>query len=405
MVKYNKNIMIILMTLLLSLHSQCSEKSSQSNNINAENSMEDTENNIAMNEKRAFTQHAMFNHDITESRENAITRAVSDVSPAVVGINVIQVQRYRSYSPFFDNDPFWGWFFQPREYEQRVKGLGSGFLISSDGYILTNEHVVHNASEIIVTDTEGEQYQAKCVGEDKTYDVALLKIKGDHFPYIHLGSSKDLIIGEWVIALGNPFGLFDINMNPTVTVGVVSAVGMNFKGQYQIEDRIYTDMIQTDAAINGGNSGGPLVNSMGQCIGINTFIFSGTAQKTNIGIGFAIPINHVKRILPDLKKIGQVDRSFKTGLEVENISILVARMLGINTGDGVIVTQVKPGSSADRAGIVAGDVIVSMDDQRIRSTRDVQSVINGIDITVQSDIQLKIFRKNKLLDIMLELER
>jgi serine protease Do len=330
-------------------------------------------------------QQQVFHRDITESRQNAITRAVQDASPAVVGINITQIQRYRSYSPFFNDDPFWGWYFQPREYEQRVKGLGSGFLISPDGYILTNEHVIHDASEIVVTMTNGKQYKARAAGSDITYDVALLKIDGSDLPFVQLGNSEDLIIGEWVIAFGNPFGLFDINMNPTVTVGVISAIGMNFKGQYQIEDRIYTDMIQTDAAINGGNSGGPLVNSLGQCIGINTFIFSGSAQKTNIGIGFAIPINRVKRILPDLKRVGQVDRSFQTGLEVENISYVVAQMLGINPNDGVI--------------------IVSMEDQRVRSTQDVLQVMNGIDVTVQSEIMLKIFRKNELQNIRLHLDR
>jgi serine protease Do len=350
------------------------------------------------------SQKTYIQNDITASRENAITRAVKETSGAVVGINVTQVQRYRTYSPFED-DPFWGWYFQPREYEQRVKGLGSGFLISPDGYILTNEHVVHNASEIIVTTTAGEQYSARDVGTDFTYDVALLKIEGGPFEFIPLGDSENLIIGEWVIALGNPFGLFDINSNPTVTVGVISAVGMNFMGKYQIEDKIYTDMIQTDAAINGGNSGGPLVNSMGQCIGINTFIFSGSSQKTSIGIGFAIPINRVKRILPDLKTIGQVDRSFKTGLEVENISYIVARMLGINTNDGVLVTTVKDGSSADEAGIRVGDVIVTMNANRIHSTRDVRQVINSIDVTVQSSIVLKIFRDGELKEVTLILER
>lgn len=352
----------------------------------------------------AGSQKTYIQNDITASRDNAITRAVKETSAAVVGINVTQVQRYRTYSPFED-DPFWGWYFQPREYEQRVKGLGSGFLISPEGYILTNEHVVHNATEIIVTTTDGQQYAAKNVGADLTYDVALLKIEGGPFEFIPLGDSENLIIGEWVIAFGNPFGLFDINSNPTVTVGVISAVGMNFMGKYQIEDRIYTDMIQTDAAINGGNSGGPLVNSMGQCIGINTFIFSGSSQKTSIGIGFAIPINRVKRILPDLKTIGQVDRSFKTGLEVENISYIAARMLGINTNDGVLVTKVNSGSSAKEAGLQVGDVIVSMNGTRIHSTRDVRQVIDSIDVTVQSSIGLKIFRGGELKDVKLLLEQ
>jgi serine protease Do len=397
-----RNYLILMLGIFAPLLLNCNETAQQASvqeKIQASAESLQSEETSDMGSQKAYIQN-----DITASRENAITRAVKETSGAVVGINVTQVQRYRTYSPFED-DPFWGWYFQPREYEQRVKGLGSGFLISPDGYILTNEHVVHNATEIIVTTTDGRQDTARSVGADFTYDVALLKIEGGPYEFIPLGDTENLIIGEWVIALGNPFGLFDINSNPTVTVGVISAVGMNFMGQYQIEDRIYTDMIQTDAAINGGNSGGPLINSMGQCIGINTFIFSGSSQKTSIGIGFAIPINRVKRILPDLKTIGQVDRSFRTGLEVENISYIVARMLGINTNDGVLVTKVNSGSSADEAGLRVGDVIVSMNATRIHSTRDVRQVINSIDVTVQSSIGLKIFREGELKEVTLTLER
>jgi serine protease Do len=397
-----RNYWILMLGMFAPLLINCNETAQQTSvqeKIQASAESLQSEETSDMGSQKAYIQN-----DITASRENAITLAVKETSGAVVGINVTQVQRYRTYSPFED-DPFWGWYFQPREYEQRVKGLGSGFLISPDGYILTNEHVVHNASEIIVTTTDGRQDTARSVGADFTYDVALLKIEGGPYEFIPLGDSENLIIGEWVIALGNPFGLFDINSNPTVTVGVISAVGMNFMGRYQIEDRIYTDMIQTDAAINGGNSGGPLVNSMGQCIGINTFIFSGSSQKTSIGIGFAIPINRVKRILPDLKTIGQVDRSFKTGLEVENISYIIARMLGINTNDGVLVTRIKAGSSADDAGIHVGDVIVAMNEIRIHSTRDVRQVINSIDVTLQSSIKLKIFREGELNEVTLTLER
>ena len=201
---------------------------------------------------------------VTASRQNAITRAVAEVSPAVVGINVVQILRVVQRS-LFDDDPFWRMYFPPREYTERVKGLGSGFLISPEGHILTNEHVVHGASEIVVTTTNGKQYNAEVVGSDFLTDIALLKIQGNSFPWIPLGDSDDLLIGEWVIALGNPFGLFDVNSKPTVTVGVVSAVGMDFQGQLQIEGRSYEDMIQTDAAINGGNSGGPLEIGRASC--------------------------------------------------------------------------------------------------------------------------------------------
>ena len=347
----------------------------------------------------------MINEDISQSRQNAITRAVSQVSPAVVGINVIQIRRYVQRSPFED-DPFWGWFYRPREYMQQVQSLGSGFLISPNGYIITNQHVIDQASKIVVTTTDGKQYEAESVGEDATYDVALLKIKGSDFPYIILGNSEDVIIGEWVIALGNPFGLFDVSSKPTVTVGVVSATGMNFKGVLQVEGRSYQDMIQTDASINSGNSGGPLVNSLGQCIGINTFIISGNEySRGSVGIGFAIPINRVKKILPDLREMGYVDRSFHTGLDVENINSIVAMMLGISPSDGVIVTQVAKESPGERAGLHAGDVIVAIDGERIHSTSDVQRVINALDITEQKTLTLTVFRKGKLHEVALQLEK
>jgi len=346
----------------------------------------------------------MIQERISNSRENAITMAVNNVSPAIVGINVVQIRRYRQHP--FEDDPFWGYFFRPREYEQKVKGLGSGFLISPDGYILTNEHVVHEASEIIVTTTDGEQYEAESIGEDMNYDVALLKIKGNDFPYISLGNSDDIITGEWAIALGNPFGLFDVNTKPTVTVGVISALGMDFQGELKIEGRTYENMIQTDASINSGNSGGPLVNSLGECIGINTFILSGgNYSQGSIGIGFAIPINRVKQILPDLKTIGRVDRSFQTGLIVENLNVLTARMLGINPRDGVIVSRITEGTPADEAGLEISDVIVAIDNIRVRSTSDVQRIIDALDVTQIEHIDLQVYRKGNLINRKLRLEK
>lgn len=342
----------------------------------------------------------MLQEDITQSRRNAITQAVSEVSPAVVGITVKQLQRVRSGS-FFD-DPLWDYFF-PREYEREVKSLGSGFLISPEGYILTNQHVVDGATEIVVTTTGGEHYQAKIVGQDSRYDVALLKIKGEKFPYILLGDSNDTITGEWVIALGNPFGLFDISAKPTVTVGVISATGMDFRNAFQ--GKSYDNMIQTDASINSGNSGGPLVNSMGQCIGINAFIFTGDSYaRGSIGLGFAIPINRVKEILPDLKKVGYIDRSFSTGLRVENISRMNALMLGISTNDGVLVSKVEKNSPAEKAGIEEGDVIIQIEGIRIHSTAEVRTVIDQFDIKAKRIMDVKIYRKGKLLEKSLELK-
>ena len=206
------------------------------------------------------------NNDIYNSRHNAITRSVELVSSAICGINVTQIRESRR-SRYYD-DPFFRYFFPERIPRQVVKSLGSGFFISQDGYILTNEHVVHNASEIIVVLYDGTTHNAEVIGMDDVTDIALIKIKGSNYSYIRFSNSDDIIIGEWVIALGHPFGLIQVNAKPTVTVGVVSAVDRDFGRQS--DGRVYQDMIQTDAAINPGNSGGPLVNSIGQVIGMNT---------------------------------------------------------------------------------------------------------------------------------------
>jgi len=329
--------------------------------------------------------NAMVQDEIMASRENAITRAIADVSDAVTGISVERPPAYRY-------DPFWDLYFPTQE---RSSSMGSGFLISSDGYLLTNQHVVGDNGVITVTTTDGKKFEAKRIGLDKAYDVALLKIDGENFPFIPLGNSEDIIIGEWAIALGNPFGLFDISAKPTVTVGVISAVNMDFRGAFQ--GRSYQSMIQTDASINGGNSGGPLVNSYGQVIGINTFIYTGDARSQgSVGIGFAMPINRVKSILPTLKTIGHIDRSFRTGLEVRNISRLIARMKQISTRDGVVVTRVEKDSPSAAAGIEEGDIIVRIAAQRIRSARDAQAVINSINVTDETDLDIWIYRNGEV---------
>jgi serine protease Do len=334
---------------------------------------------------------------IGNSRRNAITRAVAQVSPAVVGINVTQIQRVQS-APF--DDPFWRMFFEPREYEQRVQGLGSGFLISPDGYVLTNEHVVHGASEILVTTTDGKQYSARRVGTDFLFDVALLKIDGGRLPFIPLGDSDDILIGEWVIALGNPFGLFDVNTKPTVTVGVVSATGMNFRGALRVEGRTYNGMIQTDAAINGGNSGGPLVNSVGECIGINTFIISGSDyEKTSIGIGFAIPINRVKEILPALKTSGRLDRPSWTGIEIRNLDAAEAARLRISVRAGVRIENIRTGTPASRTGLRRGDVITAVNEERVHTESEYRDVTELFDPEPSAPVTLTVFRGGQLYEI------
>jgi serine protease Do len=331
------------------------------------------------------------------SRRNAITRTVAMVSPAVVGINVTEVRQYRYRSPWGD-DPFFRQFFGDRTYTERVQGLGSGFLISGDGYIVTNDHVAGNAKEITVTLTNGEKYKADLIGTDQVADIALLKIEGRSLPYIKLGNSDDVIIGEWVIAFGNPFGLFDISDKPTVTVGVVSATKMNLRAE---EGRVYRGMIQTDAAINSGNSGGPLVNSMGDVIAVNAVIY--TPNQGSIGLGFAIPINRVKNVIAELKKSGKVEREFWTGLEMQTVDERVARYFGLENAQGVIVSDVKKNSPAERAGFRVGDIIIAANGEKIADGATLMSAVD--DAKTGDTVNLTVIRDRKTMDLKLKLEK
>lgn len=347
------------------------------------------------------------NQDITTSRENAITRTVKKVSPAVVGINVTEVREYRDPffsffdDPFFRNDPFFRRFFGDRTYKQEVHSLGSGFIISPDGYIVTNDHVAGNAKKIVVTLTNGERYDAEIIGSDPSSDICLLKINGKNLPHVVLGNSNDVIIGEWVIALGNPFGLFDINNKPTVTVGVVSSVDLTLE---PVNNRYYRKMIQTDAPINGGNSGGPLVNSLGEVIGMNTLIYTGnTYASGNIGIGFAIPVNKIKKVVDELKKNSRIDRNFWTGLSIQNLDQRIAKYYGLKSSKGVVVTQVQPGSPADKAGIEVGDVILEVEGEKVNDENDIKSIFN--EFRTGQTITLKVLSNDKIVERKMKLEK
>lgn len=351
---------------------------------------------------------AQLNDDITSSRQNAITRAVQRVSPAVVGINITEVHEVRYRDPFFDSyfeDPFFERFFGRRAetFKQEVQGLGSGFIISSDGYVVTNDHVAGRASKIIVTMTDGKRYDARVVGSDRTSDVALLKIEGENLPYLELGNSDDILVGEWVIALGNPFGLFDINSKPTVTVGVISNTEVDLQPQ---EDRIYRGMMQTDAAISSGNSGGPLVSAEGKVLGINATIYS-TSQSSmgagSIGIGFAIPINRARSIIEQLRKNGGISRDFWTGIRFQQIDSRIARYLRLDNTDGVVIVEVAPSSPATRAGLEVGDVIVAINGETVK-TED-RAVLLIYDSRVGDTLKLRIVRNGTAMEKTLTLTK
>ena len=324
--------------------------------------------------------------DIKDDRQNAITRAIARVSPSIVGINVEEEREVRN--PFFD-DPFFRQFFgEQGPQKQIVRGLGSGFLISEDGYILTNDHVAGNATKISVTLTSGETVEAKLIGSDPISDVALLKIDKDDLPFVKFGNSDNIIIGEWVIALGNPFGLFEINDKPTVTVGVVSAANMKVNADGR---RVYKDMIQTDASINAGNSGGPLIDATGNVIGMNTIIFTGNQFSSgSIGVGFAISINRVMEIVEELKEKGKIDRSFEVGFRIQAIDDKLAKYYKLDSKDGVIVTQILRGGISDKAGLKAEDIIIYANDEKITNEQDLVFTIN--DMRVGDVLKLKVLR-------------
>jgi serine protease Do len=353
-------------------------------------------------EKNNYNNNSEENYQadnsINNTRENAITETVQKISPAVVGINVTAVQQVNlnPFGSFFNNDPFFKQFFGAQE---KVKELGSGFIISPDGYILTNDHVAGNASEITVTLTNGKEYKAKLIGSDQSTDICLLKIDGSDFPYVKFGNSDSIMIGEWVIAFGNPFGLFTLNDKPTVTVGVVSSTGMNLE---PLDNRYYLDMIQTDAAINGGNSGGPLANSVGEVIGMNTLIYT-NGGAGNIGLGFAIPVNKIKRIIKELKDKGKVDRNFDIGLKIQDIDDGIAKYYKLKNTRGVIVNQVIPNSPAARAGIEDGDIILQLG----RYLIDNQQTLIGAfqQFTTGETVTIKLLRNNKEITIQMKLEK
>ncbi|NOX19410.1 MAG: PDZ domain-containing protein [Chlorobi bacterium] len=367
-------------------------------NANVENVQSDSLKSAANEIQTPDDEKTEQNDDkITNSRRTVITRAVEKVSPAIVGITVTEIRQYRSP---FSLDPFWNQFFGNRVYNRKIKGLGSGTIISPDGYILTNDHVAGNAVEAKVTMTDGTEYEAKIIGTDPSSDVCLLKIDAENLPYVKFGNSSDIYIGEWVIALGNPFGLFVVNDKPTVTVGVVSATDMNLG---QVNGRYYYDMIQTDAAINGGNSGGALVNSIGEIIGMNTLIYTAQGSSGNVGVGFAIPINKVKKVVAQLKKDGKIDRNFWTGLRIQMITKAIAKYYNLKTTKGVIVSAVEQNSPSDKAGIEAGDVIIQVNNYKIDDDQSLVDLLNNF----QTDDVLKvhILRESVPQIINLKLEK
>lgn len=335
-----------------------------------------------------------LNNEIAGQRANAIVMAAREISPAVVSVSVIQTKVVAT-SPFFSpfDDSFFRDFFRDFApeyyYKKRVKNLGSGVIISSDGYVLTNEHVVAHATDIDVTVPDSRQYKARIVATDVPHDLALLKIDGEQLPFARIGNSADLMIGEWVIALGNPFGFMLEDTRPTVTVGVVSALGRMIKSTHQ--DRLYKNMIQTDAAINPGNSGGPLVNVLGEVVGVNTAIF--TTGGGSEGIGFARPINDAKKFIDEAQTYGRV-RTPWIGLWMKDIQVAPDDSSAVPR---VVVSNVDEGSTAARAGIREGDRIVTVNDCAVESIADWDRCVSTV--YVDDTLNIRFLRGQELKEV------
>ena len=309
------------------------------------------------------------------------------LKPGVVNISTTQLAKQPDApNPFGQRDRFGAP--SPRE-QFKQRSLGSGFIIEPDGLILTNYHVVDNAEKITVRLLDGRELAGRVVGKDQKTDIALVKISARDLPVAPLGDSDRLEVGEWVMAIGNPFGL-----DNTVTSGIVSAKDR------QIGAGPYDHFIQTDASINPGNSGGPLVNLQGEVIGIDTAIFSQSGG--NIGIGFAIPINLVKDLLPQLKSGGKITRGW-LGVSIQGITPDLAESLGLDQVKGALVSSVVHNSPADRAGIKAGDVIVGYEGKAINNANDLPFLVAGT--PVGKTVSLQVFRGKKETPVAVAIEK
>jgi serine protease Do len=309
---------------------------------------------------------------------------------SVVNISTRQVIKVRQPSPFGDPqmDQFFYRFFggQAPQKEQVRQSLGSGFVISPDGYILTNNHVVDKAKDIKVSFDDGRILEAKLIGRSPEIDVALIKVEATGLQAVALGDSDALEVGDWVMAIGNPFGL-----SQTVTKGIVSAKGR------VIGAGPYDDLIQTDAAINPGNSGGPLFNTSGQVVGINTMIL---AKGQNLG--FAVPMNMVKDVLPSLKEKGRPDLGW-LGVDAQAVTPEIAEALGMPDPIGAIVRSVTKGGPADKAGLLRGDVIIELDGKKILSPAELPRMIAFGHIG--KTVTFKVGRQSKTIEVKVVVEK
>ncbi|WP_068470063.1 DegQ family serine endoprotease [Candidatus Protochlamydia phocaeensis] len=319
--------------------------------------------------------------------------------PAVVSIKVESKKKSQLFGDdsqfsdpfdFFGGNDLWNFFGLPKKDSRSpsLVGQASGVIVSPDGYILTNSHVVHDMDAINVQLTDGREFKAKVLGDDPNSDLALIKIEAQNLPYLTLGNSDDIEVGQWVAAIGNPFGL-----QATLTVGVVSA-----KSRNNLDIARYEDFIQTDAAINRGNSGGPLVNLDGEVIGINTAIAT-NSSSSYMGIGFAIPSNMAKHVMEEILSDGKVSRGF-LGVSLQSIDYNLAKAFGLDKVEGALVANVVKGSPADKAGIQTEDIILKINDRPVENAAALRNAIYMMKPGTRVD--LTILRKDKIMQLPLE---
>ncbi len=333
----------------------------------------------------------------------SFAEVIESVSPAVVNIAVTNVEQgsptffeYRGNAPGMPrgSEPqfpfeFFERFFDgnPQQFQRRSEGQGSGFLIDASGYIVTNNHVAGGAEEITVTLQDGRQFEARLVGSDPRTDLALVKIDATGLPYVAFGDSDDARVGDWVVAIGNPFGL-----GGTATAGIISARGRD------IRLGAYDDYLQLDAPINVGNSGGPVFNVAGEVVGVNTAIFS--PNGGNVGIGFAIPANQAKGIIADLRENGTVERGW-LGVQIQGLDEDLAKSLGLENARGALVSDVVEDSPAAEGGIQAGDVITRFDGEEIDDQRELSRVVAAA--TPNAGAKVTVWRDGRSRDLTVEL--
>jgi serine protease Do len=316
--------------------------------------------------------------------------AAKAAMPSVVKISASKIVKAQAGPDGMQMDPMLRQFFggnfrfeQPRDH--REGGLGSGIVVSPDGYILTNNHVVDGATDVRVTLSDRREFKAKVIGTDAKTDVAVLKIDANNLTPITIGDSSKLQIGDAVLAIGNPYGI-----GQTVTMGIVSATG---RAQLGIED--YEDFIQTDASINPGNSGGALVNDRGELVGINTAILA-PGSGGNQGIGFAVPVNLARNVMDQITTHGEVTRSY-IGVNIQEVTPALAKAMGLDVPEGALVNDVQPDSPAQKAGLKSGDVIVEVNGKKIGERNELVMTVSMME--PGQSVRLKIFRDGHYIDL------